>query len=122
MPPLVRIAREALLLHDEIFEEMLERIEPSVERGSGQLRLALLLDEGLDVPPGHRLRGFVQRGKRQAQIAAIILDGMWRIVPGVQIHPKVVNGGGFHAYLPLRACRCVICAMACSYWYFLVLS
>jgi hypothetical protein len=99
---------------------MLERIEPSVDRGGGQLRLALLLDEGLDVPPGHRLGGFVEWRKKQAHIAAIMLDGVGRIVPGMQIDPKLVHGGRFHPYLPLRACRCVICAMACSYWCFLV--
>src|SRR5439155_12548387 len=122
MGRLDRIDGEGLLLHHEVFKEMFEGIQPPVDRGRGELRLALLLDERLDVPPGHGTGRFVERRKKQAEIPAIILDGVRRIVPGVQIPTEVGDSGGFHAYLPLRACRWVICAMACSYWCFLVVS
>src|SRR5262249_16037671 len=117
-----RIAREALLFHHEIVKKMLKGIEEPVDRGGRELRLALPLVERLDVPPGDRPRGFGERRKKQAQIPARILDRVGRIVAGVEIHPEVLDGGGFHAYLPLRACRWVICAMACSYCCFLVVS
>src|SRR5262245_39061598 len=53
-----RVAREAVFLHHEILEEMFEGIEPPVDRSHGQVRLALLLDKGPNVPPGDRTGGF----------------------------------------------------------------
>ena len=117
-----RIAREAVILHHEVFKEMFEGIQPPVDRGRGELRLALLLDERLDVPPGHGTGRFVERRKKQAQIPAIILNGMRRIVPPTQVRTELRDRDAFHRYLPLTACRWAIFAIAVSYWCFLVVS
>jgi len=116
------IARETLRFHHEIVKKMLEGIEATVDRGGRELRLALPLDERRDVAPGYHPRGFGERRKDQAQIPAIMLDRVRRIGAGVQRHRTVLEGGGCHASLPLRACRGVICAMACSYCCVLVVS
>jgi hypothetical protein len=71
-----RVAREAVFLHHEVLKKMFEGMEPPVNRRWGEVRLALLLDKALDVPPGHRTGRFVERRKKQTEIAAIILDGM----------------------------------------------
>ena len=66
------VACEAVLLHHEVLEEMFESIEPPVDRGHSEVRLALPLDKVLDVSPGDRTGGFSERGEKQAQIPAII--------------------------------------------------
>jgi hypothetical protein len=101
---------------------MLEGIEPPVNGGRRQLRLALLLDKGRDVPPRDRTEGFVKRREKQTQIPAIILDGMRRIVPQPQVRTELIDGAEFLSYLPLTACCWAIFAIAVSYWCFLVWS
>src|SRR5260370_17231609 len=59
-----RVARQAVLFHHEVLEEMFEGIEPPVNRRRGQVRLALLLDKAFDVPPGHGTGGFGEWRKK----------------------------------------------------------
>src|SRR3954447_2453350 len=97
-------------------------MEPAVDRGRGQLGLVLPLNEMLNVTPGYRPQGFLERREKQAQIASIILDRVRRIVPRVQIRTEELHLKGFHAYLPLPVCRWIIFVIACSYWCRLVAS
>src|SRR5262249_5513340 len=116
------IDRQGVALHHEILKKVFDRMQTAVDRRRSEVDLALLLDEGVDIAPGHCTGVLGERREKQAQVPAIILDGVGRIVPPVEVRTEVVNGSGVHAYLPPRACRWVICAMACSYWCFLVVS
>src|SRR5262249_31704748 len=106
----------------EILKKVFERLEPSVDRGRREVGLVLLLDEVLNVLPGHRRQYLVEWREKQAQIPSIILDRVRRIVPRVQIRTEELHLKGFHAYLPLAVCRWAIFVIACSYWCFLVAS
>src|SRR5215831_1201988 len=117
-----RIAREAAVLHHQILKKMFEGVEPPVNGGDGELRLALLLDERLDVPPRHPPGFLGERRKKQAQIPAIVFNGMRRVVPQAQVRTELRNRVECHRYLPLIACRWAILAIAVSYWCFFVVS
>src|SRR5215813_11597041 len=106
----------------QIVEKVFEGMEPAVDRGGGQLGLVLLLNEVLNVTPGHRPQGLLERREKQAQIPPIILNRVRRIVPRVQIRTEELHLKGFHAYLPLAVCRWAIFVIACSYWRRLVAS
>src|SRR5207302_1233953 len=116
------IGRQRLTLHHQIVEKVFEGMEPAVDRGGGQLGLVLLLNEVLNVTPGHRPQGLMERREKQAQIPSIILNRVRRIVPRVQIRTEELHLKGFHTYLPLVACRWAIFVIACSYWCRLVAS
>ena len=87
------IGRQRLTLHHQIVEKVFEGMEPAVDRGGGQLGLVLLLTEVLNVTPGHRLQGLLERREKQAQIPPIILDRVRRIVPRVQIRRRASPQG-----------------------------
>jgi hypothetical protein len=116
------IGHQHLTLHHQIVEKVFEGMESTVDRRSGQLGLVLLLNEMLNVTPGHCPQDFLERRKKQAQIPSIILDRVRRIVPRAQIRTEELHLKGFHAYLPLPVCRWVIFVIACSYWCRLVAS
>jgi len=97
------IGHQRLTLHHQIVEKVFEGMEPAVDRGSGQLGLVLLLNEMLNVTPGHRPQGLLERCEKQAQIPAIILDRVRRIVPRAQIRTEELHLKGFHAYLPCQS-------------------
>ena len=55
---------------------MFEGIEPAIDGGGGQVGVVLLLDEGIDIAPGHRPRVLGERRKKQTEISTIVLDSM----------------------------------------------
>ena len=116
------VAREAVVLHHEVLKKMFEGIEPPINRRWGEVRLALLPDKARNIPPGHRTGRFVEGRKKQPEIAAIIVDGMWGIVPHTQGRTELCHRVVSHRYLPLTACCWAIFAIAVSSWCFFVVS
>src|SRR2546422_885314 len=78
---------------------MLEGIEAPIDRRGRPLDLALLLDKMRHITPRDGARVLGYECEKQAQIAAIIVDSMGRIVPPAEVGTEVGNGDGFHRLL-----------------------
>src|SRR5713101_9544243 len=55
---------------DPVEPKVFEGMEPSVDRGRGQLGLVLVVDEGINVTPRHLARFLGERREKPAQIPA----------------------------------------------------
>jgi hypothetical protein len=93
---------ERLAFCRQVLKEMLEGMEPPIDRGGHALVLALVLDKLRHVAPGNGARVLGHQREKQAEIPPIIIDGVRRIVPPAQISTEWGNGSRFH---PLRSCQ-----------------
>ena len=66
MTRLHRIARQGLLLHDQVLKKVFDRIQTAVDRGRGEVGRMLLLDEGIDLAPRHCTEVLGEWRKKQA--------------------------------------------------------
>lgn len=110
------IDRQGVVLTHERVKKVCEGLPPPGDRGRGQLGGVLVVEDGLNIPPRHLARFLGARRAKHAQIPAIMLDRVGRIGPRAPRRTAVADGNRFQASLPLRACRCVLCALACAYW------
>jgi hypothetical protein len=108
------VDRQRPALPHQRLKAVFEGIEPPVDRRGGKLGLGLLLDERINVTPGHLPQLLGKWREKAPQIPAIILDGMRRIVARAQMQTEVVDGNWFHAELPRTACCGTMYAMAYS--------
>ena len=73
---------------------MLQRIEPPIDGRRGALDLALVLNELRHVAPGDGTGVLVDAPEKQPEIPPIMVDGVGRIVPPMQIGVVDCNRNG----------------------------
>ena len=78
---------------------MLQRMQPPIDGRRGTLPLALVLNELHHVTPGDGTGVLIGQPEKEPEIPPVIVNGMGRIVPPVQIGTEVGDGHGLHRLL-----------------------
>jgi hypothetical protein len=97
MTGLDRIAPQRLSLGRQVLKEVLERMEPPIDGRGALLACALVLKKLRDIAPGDGTGVLVHKSEKQMKIPPIVIDGVGRIIPSLQIGTEVRNGVGCHS-------------------------
>ncbi|MDQ3755297.1 MAG: hypothetical protein M3371_11275 [Acidobacteriota bacterium] len=115
MARLDRIDRAYLTYFRQVIVEPLDGVEPTVDGRRGQALPVLCGDEAVHVAPRDLARRLVGGVEEQAQVEAVALDRVRRVVPRRQVQAEPADFFRRHRAPPATACRRSTRTIASSY-------